>query len=538
MENKTIYVGDIINTVEESFLREQFGPDAGYGEIYSLTIGTSHKKTITNKYAFITYGSQEEAERVVKEMNYTKLDGHAIRVSLAHPDFQKIRSSGKGNVVLRNLDPEIDQRQLYDAFSQFGEIISCKIPVGKDGVKFGVAYIQFKNPDEAQEAIEELKGMEINGREITIGEFNATEISTNIHIKSGIPKTVSTTQELKAFLCEFLHKKVSESPDESNSTHFQNLERAVLLKLPNDPDYRQAYLTFSDPDSTAAAQDLLESHELTCERVTEPDKISHMKQNSQKWEQFKTEESSKRVLFVKNIPVQMTSQELQNFFSQFADVSKCVVNSKGDFSNAFVTFRTEDGAKYALKKSVLACTHLDKKQRRGQRYPLQLFVAAYMDRNTKIRKVYSDDRAAKKKKIDNIRQRVINEFGNASMQAARFVQLSDDQAAALAEDDDLYEDWCDADNNKPYEEDEDDEDSDDDEEKQQPFVRQRGRGRGPQRVRQRGPRRRQFTYRPPQRGRGKRGGGYSRHDSDEDNKYSDDDNVDDDDDFDDDSDDF
>lgn len=524
MEIKTIYIGDIINTVEENFLRHEFGPDAGFGEIYSLTIGTSNKKTITNKYAFITYGSQEEAEKVVDAMNCSKLDGHPIRVCLAHSNFQQIRSSGKGNVVLRNLDPDIDERQLYEAFSQFGEIISCKIPVGKDGAKFGVAYIQFKNPDKAQEAIEELKGMEINGREITIGEFNAAEISTNIHIKAGIPKTVSTTQQLKAFLCEFLPKKVSESAEESSTTHFPNLERAVLLKLPNNPDYRQAYLTFSDPDSTSAAQDLLEANKLACERVTEPDKISHMKQNSQKWEMFKTEESSKRVLFVKNIPVQLTAQELQNFFSQFADVSKCVVNTKGDFSNAFVTFRTEDGAKYALKKSVLACAHLSKKQRRGQRYPLQLHVAAYMDRNTKIRRDYAEDRAARKKKVDELRMRVEREFGAQSMQAARFAQLSSDQAAALAEDGDLYEDWCDEDNNAPYEE-EDEDESDDEEERQQ-----RGRGRGGFRPRKRGQRGgKQFTYRPPNRGRGKRGGAHTRYVDDDD-----DDNED----FDDDSDDF
>lgn len=90
-ERKTVYVGDIVNNVEVDFLKSFFGPDSGFGEIYSLILNTRSKKTKNNKYAFITYGSQEEAEKVVRELNSTKLNGFPIRVSLAQPNFQKIK---------------------------------------------------------------------------------------------------------------------------------------------------------------------------------------------------------------------------------------------------------------------------------------------------------------------------------------------------------------------------------------------------------------------------------------------------------------
>ncbi len=91
-------------------------------------------------YGFVEFMSEEDADYAIKIMNMIKLYGKPIRVNKVRPHahltifsftafhFLQAASNMKSldvgaNVFIGNLDPEIDEKLLYDIFSAFGVIL-------------------------------------------------------------------------------------------------------------------------------------------------------------------------------------------------------------------------------------------------------------------------------------------------------------------------------------------------------------------------------------------------------------------------------
>merc|ERR1719491_2118944 len=83
-----------------------------------------------------------------------------------------LRRSGVGNIFVKNLNESIDNKQLYDTFSLFGNILSCKVVIDRETLKSkGYGYVHYETAEAAHAAIEKLDGMLIDGQEVQVGEF-------------------------------------------------------------------------------------------------------------------------------------------------------------------------------------------------------------------------------------------------------------------------------------------------------------------------------------------------------------------------------
>ena len=75
------------------------------------------------------------------------------------------------NIYVGNLSYKVDEKDLEEAFQEYGEVISVKIISDKfTGRSKGFAFVEMANADEAKSAIEGLNGKAIDNRNITVNE--------------------------------------------------------------------------------------------------------------------------------------------------------------------------------------------------------------------------------------------------------------------------------------------------------------------------------------------------------------------------------
>ncbi|KAI5620174.1 polyadenylate-binding protein 4 isoform X1 [Silurus asotus] len=122
----------------------------------------------------LTFSTHESAERALAKLNYTILMGKPMRVMWCQKD-STLRRSGVGNLFIKNLDLETtNSTDLFELFSFFGKVLSCKFFTYKKGPK-GYGYVQFESQEAANLAKGELDGKLLNGRKISVEHFKSCE---------------------------------------------------------------------------------------------------------------------------------------------------------------------------------------------------------------------------------------------------------------------------------------------------------------------------------------------------------------------------
>ncbi|XP_042501037.1 polyadenylate-binding protein RBP47-like isoform X2 [Macadamia integrifolia] len=183
--DRSIFVGDLASDVTDTMLQETFS--SRYPSVKGAKVVIDANTGRSKGYGFVRFGDESERSQAITEMNGVYCSNRAMRIGVATPrkssPYQQQYSSQGGypsngasaqglqsgndstntTIFVGGLDSSVTDEDLRQAFSQYGELASVKIPVGK-----GCGFVQFANRSNAEEALNKLNGTVIGKQTVRL----------------------------------------------------------------------------------------------------------------------------------------------------------------------------------------------------------------------------------------------------------------------------------------------------------------------------------------------------------------------------------
>jgi len=341
----SLYVGDLAKDVTEAMLFEKF---SSAGPVLSIRVCRDMISRMSLGYAYVNFQQPADAERALDTMNFDVLKGKPIRIMWSQRD-PSLRRSGVGNVFIKNLDKTIDNKAMYDTFSAFGNILSCKVAQDmSNGESKGYGFVHFETEEAALNAIQKVNGMLLNGKKVYVGRFVPRK-----------DREMELGEKARKFTNVYV-KNINEEYDEARLNEmFQKFGKISSVKVMKSEDGKSkgfGFVSFEDPEEAMVACDELNGQDLDGKTVfvgRAQKKAERQAELKKKFEALKMERLNRYQgvnLYVKNLDDTIDDDRLRQEFAPFGTIASATVMCEEGRSKGFgfVCFSSPEEATKAV----------------------------------------------------------------------------------------------------------------------------------------------------------------------------------------------
>lgn len=341
----SLYVGELDTTVTEAMLFEIFNM---IGPVASIRVCRDAVTRRSLGYAYVNYLNTNDGERALEQLNYSLIKNRPCRIMWSQRD-PALRKTGQGNIFIKNLDEQIDNKALHDTFAAFGNVLSCKVATDEQGRSKGYGFVHYETAESADAAINAVNGMLLNDKKVYVGH----------HISR--KERQSKLEEMKAQFTNVYVKNVDTSVTaeefEQLFNNFGQVTSAVIQTDEHGNSKGFGFVNFESHEGAQRAVENLHDTELNGKKlfVARAQKKAEREEELRKsYEQAKMERLNKYAgvnLYIKNLEDDIDDERLRAEFEPFGAITSCKVmrDDKGISKGfGFVCFSSPDEATKAV----------------------------------------------------------------------------------------------------------------------------------------------------------------------------------------------
>lgn len=335
-QSASLYVGDLNPTVTEALLFEIF---KAVGPVASIRVCRDTTTRRSLGYAYVNFHNIVDAARSLDTLNYTLIKGRPCRIMWSHRD-PSIRKSGQGNIFIKNLDKTIDNKALYDTFSTFGNILSCKVVTDGKGNSKGYGFVHYETKEAAEQSIAKVNAMLLNGKIVYVGPF----IPRKERQPTGDPDNFTN------LYVKHLDASYTEEDLRRDFGEYGHIQSAVLI---GDSKGNIAFVNYENAEEAKNAMEALQTKKLGEKElyVGRAQKKSERESFLRKLREERAQKYQGINLYIKNLDDSINDTKLAEAFSVFGTITSCKVMSDDRATSkgfGFVCFTNSEDASKAV----------------------------------------------------------------------------------------------------------------------------------------------------------------------------------------------
>uniref|UniRef100_A0A667ZIR0 Polyadenylate-binding protein n=1 Tax=Myripristis murdjan TaxID=586833 RepID=A0A667ZIR0_9TELE len=125
-------------------------------------------------YGFVHFETHEAAERAIEKMNGMLLNDRKVFVGRFKSRKEREAELGARareftNVYIKNFGEDMDDEKLKEMFGKYGPALSIRVMTDDSGKSKGFGFVSFERHEDAQKAVDDMNGKELNGRQVYVG---------------------------------------------------------------------------------------------------------------------------------------------------------------------------------------------------------------------------------------------------------------------------------------------------------------------------------------------------------------------------------
>lgn len=314
-QSASLYIGDLHPEVTEGLLFELFNR---VGPVASIRVCRDMVTRRSLGYAYVNFHNVQDAERALDTMNFTDIKGRPCRIMWSQRD-PSLRKSGVGNVFVKNLAPTVDNKGLFDVFSVFGNILSCKIATDEAGNSKGYGYVHYETGEAAEGAINKLNGHLLEDKEIYVGYFlrrqdRVNQVKwTNLYVKQ-FPESWKESDLEKVFLPFGKINSVKLALDETGKS-----KAFGFVDFADHEAAQKAIDTLNGQRTETGDGNFVELYVSRMQKKTERTRELRYRMESMKMDYVNKFQGMN--LYVKNVDESISDEQFRELFAQFGVIT-------------------------------------------------------------------------------------------------------------------------------------------------------------------------------------------------------------------------